>query len=99
MTSDRIELALLASVDLADMVEYLEERNPVAAREFLARVADTLSTLAACDPRLDGPAVTLVTGDRCRRWFVHPVMIYYRRAPALLEVLRVYHHAREPIAR
>ena len=47
MTPDRVDLAPLARVDLADMVEYVEERNPTAARELLARVAATLATLAA----------------------------------------------------
>jgi len=99
MTPDRVDLAPLARVDLADMVEYVEERNQAAARELLAKVAATLATLASPSPRVDGPAVALVTGERCRRHFVYPVAIYYRRAPGVLDVLRIYHHAREPITR
>lgn len=99
MTSDRVELAPLARADLDDLVEHVEARNPVAARAMLARVAASLATLAAPSPRTDGPAVTLRTGESCRRHFVYPVAIYYRRTPGVVEVVRIYHHAREPIAR
>ncbi len=44
------------------------------------------------------PPETLTTGETCRRWYVHPVMIYYQRSPGMLRVVAVRHHAREPLA-
>ena len=55
--------------------------------------------LAARDPRLDGREVELDTGERCRRIFVHPLTIYYQRAPGEVLIVRVYHHARQPLTR
>ncbi|MBK8692026.1 MAG: hypothetical protein IPN17_06900 [Deltaproteobacteria bacterium] len=43
--------------------------------------------------------VGLRDGSDALRVYVHPVAIFYERDPGVLRVLRVYHHAREPIAR
>jgi plasmid stabilization system protein ParE len=96
---DRVELAPKAVADFDELLAYPVERNPTAAVKLRVAVLDDFARLARTSPRLDGPAVTLATGERCRRSVVHPVAIYYRRAPGVLEVMRAYHHAREPIAR
>ena len=49
--------------------------------------------------RLDGPAALLRSGRRCRRFPVAPVTVFYEREPGVVTVLRVYHHAREPLTR
>ena len=97
--ADRIELAAAARRDVDSQLDYLAERNPAAALALSGAIAATLAMLAQREPRFDGPDARLTTGERCRRVFVHPVAIYYQRAPEVLTVLRVYHHAREPIAR
>jgi hypothetical protein len=48
---------------------------------------------------VDGALTTLRSGRRVRRWFVHPLWVYYRRQGSVLEVVRVYHHARKPLER
>lgn len=87
--TDRVELAPKAVADFDELLAYLVERNPTAAVKLRAAILDDLARLARTSPRLDGPTVTLATGERCRRSFVHPVAIYYRRAPGLLEVVRI----------
>jgi hypothetical protein len=64
-----------------------------------AAVIATAERLALPAPRLDGPTAVLLTGAPCRRYFVHPVTLYYDRASGVVVVLHVWHHAREPIAR
>ena len=97
--ADRIELTVAARRDIDAQIDYLAERNPAAALALSGAIAATLAMLAQREPRFDGPEAKLSTEERCRRVFVHPVAIYYRRAPDALVVLRVYHHAREPITR
>ncbi len=46
---------------------------------------------------VDGRVIALYTGERYRRWFVHPVSIFYERAPGVVRVVGIYHHAREPL--
>ncbi|MCA9604361.1 MAG: hypothetical protein KC619_02130 [Myxococcales bacterium] len=48
---------------------------------------------------LDGPEQVLRSGERVRSWPVPPLRIYYQRASDHFSVLRIYHQAREPIAR
>jgi plasmid stabilization system protein ParE len=99
MISDAVELSAAARADLEDVIDYITERNPSAADRLRAAIRAALATLAAPEPRADGPAVTLDTGESCRTWFVHPVTLYYQRGPGSLFVLHIRHHAREPIAR
>lgn len=96
---DRIELSDDARDDLAALYAHLFERNPSAAAAFLGRVGATLDLLAAKSPRLDGAPVEMRDGRPCRRFPAHPAVILYDRAPDVLAVLRVYHHAREPLTR
>ena len=99
MTPDRVELSAEARADLDALLSYLLQRNPAAAVRFAQALDDALTMLAAHEPRVDGPLVHLPSGDPCRRRFVHPALLLYERAPGVLYVLSVHHHAREPIAR
>ena len=99
MTSDRIELTEEARADLRDVLGYIVERNPAAAENLRSAIERTVAALALTAPRMDGVLVGLRDGSDARRVYVHPVAIVYEREPGVLRVLRVYHHAREPIAR
>lgn len=99
MTADRVEFSPEALAELEELTAYIADRNPDAAERVRADILSAATRLALPAPRVDGPAAMLRAGAPCRRTFVHPVMIYYRRAPGVVQVLRVYHHAREPIAR
>lgn len=99
MTSDRIELTEEARTDLREVVRYIVERNPAAGENLRSAIERTVAALALTAPRMDGVLVGLRDGSDARRVCVHPVAIFYEREPGVLRVLRVYHHAREPIAR
>lgn len=96
---DRVAITAAAAVDLEDLVGYIAERNPVAAERTREAILGEFIRLARLSPRLDGRVVTLRTGGACRRSFVHPAVIFYRRVPGVLEVVRVLHYARGPITR
>ncbi len=99
MTSDRIELTEEARADLREVLGYIVERNPAAGENLRSAIERTVAALALTAPRMDGVLVVLRDGSDARRVYVHPVAIFYEREPGVLRVLRVYHHAREPIAR
>ena len=99
MTLDRVEFTVDAADEFDEQVEYINQRNPDAAGRVRRDVMDAVAGLADEAPRLDGHPVTLQSGDRCFRWFVHPVVVFYEREPGVLRVLRVLHHARDPITR
>lgn len=99
MSSDRVELTDEARADLRDVVGYIAERNPTAAESLRAAIERAVAALASTEPRMDGVLVSLRDGSDARRVFVHPVAIFYEREPGVLRVLRVYHHAREPLTR
>ncbi|TAK29391.1 MAG: type II toxin-antitoxin system RelE/ParE family toxin [Myxococcaceae bacterium] len=99
MNPDAVEFTTSARVELDETLEYIAARNPDAATRLRVAIGATLATLAAPHPRVDGPTARLSTGIPCRQRFVHPVTLYYDRAPGLVLVLHVWHHAREPIAR
>jgi plasmid stabilization system protein ParE len=99
MTADRVELSAQARADLDDLIEYLLERNPVAAVQVSAAIEDAFATLATPSPRVEGRPVTLKSGVTSRRWFVHPVVIFYQRAPSVVFIQAIHHHARDPITR
>ena len=99
MTGDRIAFVVDAVTDLEELAEYIDARNPVAAVRVRDAIRAAIALLAESDPRLDARTVTLRSGVVCQRHYVRPAVIYYRREPGVLTVLRVYHHAREPIVR
>ena len=99
MTADRVAFVDDAVTDLEDLAEDIDARNPFAAIRVRDAIRAGVALLAESAPRLDTRVVTLRSGVVCRCHYVHPAVIYYRREPGVLTVLRIYHHAREPIAR
>ncbi len=97
--ADRIDIAPEARIDLDEPLTFIADGNPRATRKLASEIDAAFVLLAAPTPHLEGAPVTLRSGVSCRRHLVHPVVIYYRRKPGMLDVLRVHHHAREPIAR
>jgi plasmid stabilization system protein ParE len=83
--------------DLTATTEYISRDDPVAAARLADRVFEMVEHLAAGG--LDGPEQTLASGERVRSWPVPPLRIYYERAADHFVVLRIYHQARESIAR
>jgi plasmid stabilization system protein ParE len=86
-----------AEADLAAVIGYLVDRNPVAASDLGDRIFEVIDKLA--EQRFEGPEQTLRSGEVVRSWPVPPVRIYYQRRPGALWVLRIYHQAQTPIAR
>ncbi|HEU4410908.1 MAG TPA: type II toxin-antitoxin system RelE/ParE family toxin [Polyangiaceae bacterium] len=86
-----------AELDLATTLEHLAERNTDAAEALRLDVFRQLSLLD--EGAVDGALTTLRSGRRVRRWLVYPLWVYYRRQGSVLEVVRVYHHARRPLER
>ncbi len=99
MTADRVGFSPEARAEFLEWVAYLSEQNPDAGERARRDVIAAAERLAQPSPGLDGPPTELRDGVSCRRWFAHPVMIYHRRVPGIVEVLRVDHHARDPITR
>ena len=73
----------------------LNERNPTAAANLDAEIAQYIERLAAQE--FDGPVPRLRSGALVRSWAVAPFRIYYQRQPDELLIVRVYHQARRPI--
>ena len=86
-----------AGADLRAAVEYVAERNPRAAEELAERVFALIARLA--DGEFEGPEEHLRSGKVVRSWPIPPLRVYYQRRDEAFVVLRIYHHARRPIAR
>lgn len=93
----RVWIAPEAEADLQATLEFIRERNPTAAVKLATRVFDTLEKLSAGS--FEGPQQRLTTGESVRSWLTPPFRIYYQRHQDTLYVLRIYHHARRPIAK
>lgn len=94
--SARIILAPEAAEDIERALAFLAERSPSAAADLARRIVLTLEQLAA--EAFEGPEAILGDGRAVRSWPVSPYRIYYRRVSGALEILRVFHQARKPIA-
>lgn len=92
-----VQFAPQAEADLRESLEYIRERNPPAAEKLGNRILAVIEMLAAGE--VHGQEQRLTTGEVVSSWPVPPFRIYYRRQGDVLQVLRVYHHARRPIAR
>jgi plasmid stabilization system protein ParE len=92
-----IEYTPEARHDLVDAIDRIHRENPSAAAHLADRLLSRIERLAAGD--FEGVELALTTGEHVRSWPVPPYRIYYRREPDRLLVVRVYHQAREPIAR
>ena len=86
-----------AVADIVEAITYLNERNPTAAANLDAEIAQCVERLAAQE--FDGPVSRLRSGALVRSWAVAPFRIYYQRNPDELLIIRVYHQARRPITR
>ena len=86
-----------AIADILDAITYLNERNPTAAVNLDADIADCIERLAGGE--FDGPVSRLRSGSIVRSWPVPPFRIYYQRHAGERLILRVYHQTRRPITR
>jgi plasmid stabilization system protein ParE len=93
----KVLLAPDAEADLQATLEFIRERNPSAALKLARQVFSTLNKLASGG--VDGPQHRLTTGETVRSWLIPPFRVYYQRQQDVVHVLRVYHHARRPIAK
>jgi plasmid stabilization system protein ParE len=86
-----------AVADIVQALTYLKERNPTAAANLDAEIAQCIERLAAQE--FDGPVSRLRSGAAVQSWAVPPFRVYYQRLPVELVIVRVYHQARRPISR
>ena len=86
-----------AVADIVEAITYLNERNPTAAANLDAEIAQCIERLAAHE--FDGPVSRLRSGAHVRSWAVPPFRIYYQRHSEELLVVRIYHQARKAITR
>jgi plasmid stabilization system protein ParE len=82
---------------IVEAITYLNERNPTAAANLDAEIAQCIERLT--DREFDGPVSGLRSGAVVRSWGVPPFRIYYQRHPDELLIVRVYHQARRPVTR
>lgn len=81
-----------ARVDLREMVLYLADKNPYAAREFYERIAKVAGEL------IDAPYIGRpgrVPGTRELVITNTPYILPYQIRPDRIEILRVYHSAKK----
>lgn len=93
----KIRFFAKARADLRATIDYIAERNPHAAEELGESVLAVVERLAVGE--FEGPEEHLLSGKAVRSWPVPPLRIYYQRRDDALVVLRIYHHARRPIAK
>ena len=93
----RIVVAPAAAQDLREAYEHIAKDNPSAADQVLARLVEIIGLLAS--RVFEGRTVTLRNGRQVQTWPVPPYRLYYRMSDEMLEVVRVYHQARQPIER
>lgn len=86
-----------AIADIVEAITYLNERNPTAAANLDAEIAQCIERLAVQE--FDGPVSQLRSGVQVRSWAVPPFRIYYQRHAGELLIVRVYHQTRRPITR
>ena len=81
-----------AQRDLGEIAEYLNDRNPAAARKQIAQFLDAFRKLA------DLPGMGRSQEHRrpnMRSWPVGSYVVYYRPTPDGIRVLRVFHGSRD----
>ena len=66
-----------AVADIVEAITYLTERNPTAAANLDAEIAQCVERLAAQE--FDGPVSRLRSGALVQSWAVAPFRIYYQR--------------------
>jgi plasmid stabilization system protein ParE len=86
-----------AIADIVEAISYLNQRNPTAAANLDAEIAQCIERLAGQE--FEGPVSRLRSGALVRSWAVQPFRIYYQRQSGELLIVRVYHQTRRPITR
>jgi toxin ParE1/3/4 len=81
-----------AETDLAEILDYVEERNPQAA-EQLATAIDDRCTLLSQLPLMGRAREEL--GPGLRSVVIEQYMLFYRVTATAVEVLRILHGARD----
>jgi plasmid stabilization system protein ParE len=81
--------------DFLSTLAYLRTRNPAAAQSLARRVDEALRRLD--EQPIDGPTITLTTGESVRSWPIPPLRAYYQRHGNDLLVVRLYDQRRRPI--
>lgn len=89
----RLTPAAQAAIDAH--LTWLEGHNQLAATRFQAAFENALETLAS--GVADGRPVQLTSGQRVRRWYVRPLILYYVRQGSDVVVLHARHEARRPL--
>jgi toxin ParE1/3/4 len=82
----------LAETDLAEILDYLDQRNPAAA-ERLAAALDQRCELLSQFPNMGRARDELASG--LRSIAVDRYVIFYRVTPSAVEVLRILHGSRD----
>jgi len=85
-----------ARQNIKEIGQYLEERNPTAARRFLQAIEDTIEMLCQ-NPELGERLHADPTGQIRYRTIsgFKNYLIFYRRVDAVLEIVRLLHGARD----
>ena len=78
-----------AIADIVEAISYLNQRNPTAAANLDAEIAQCIQRLTA--RAFEGPVSRLRSGAVVRSWAVPPFRIYYQRHTDELLIVRVYH--------
>lgn len=95
MTS-RFVLSPEAASDLRELIEFIAEDNPDAARRFLARLRGEMERIVAT-PGI-GHRREDLTEQPVRFWPVGRYLVIYRQEGQDVEVVRVLHGARDVAA-
>jgi antitoxin ParD1/3/4/toxin ParE1/3/4 len=82
-----------AKDDIREIVAYIRQRSPQAAKKVRAELRDAMQKLAAF-PGM-GHLRTDVTDEPLRFWSVYSYLIVYRSESKPLEVIRVLHGAQD----
>ena len=81
-----------AETDVAEILEYLEERSPQAA-ELLAKAIDDRCSLLSQLPLMGRTREELAPG--LRSVVVEPYVLFYRVTATAVEILRILHGSRD----
>ena len=93
-----LQLTADALRDLAEYALFVAASDHVAAARETERLREDIKRFALLPA--DGRPVRIKgVKEPVRRWSLPPFIVYYKREPDKLIVLRIYHHARRPIER
>jgi plasmid stabilization system protein ParE len=94
----RVTLSAEARRDRDLYLFHLWGHNPAAAAHEARRIAAALRRFAGLP--LEGIEVRIEGWPRAvREHYIRPFRVYYERRPGVLYVVRLHHHARDPIER